>query len=55
VGSQTDGLDILTLKDLMGHERIETTMVYLHVARSNPKRAFSPLDTLFEQCTPKRK
>jgi len=44
-----DGLDILTVKELLGHERIETTMVYLHVARSNPQRAFSPLDTLFEQ------
>jgi integrase len=50
-----DGLDIVSLKDLMGHVRIETTMEYLHVARSNPKRAFSPLDTLFEQCATKRK
>ena len=50
-----DGLDIMTVKDLMGHGRIQTTMLYLHVARSNPQRAFSPLDTLFEQCAPKRK
>jgi site-specific recombinase XerD len=50
-----DGLDILTVKDLMGHVRIETTMEYLHVARSNPQRAFSPLDTLFAQCVPQRK
>jgi site-specific recombinase XerD len=50
-----DGLDILTVKDLMGHVRIETTMEYLHVARSNPHHAFSPLDTLFEQCAPKQK
>jgi site-specific recombinase XerD len=50
-----DGLDILTVKDLMGHVRIETTMEYLHVACSNPLHAFSPLDTLFEQCAPKRK
>jgi len=50
-----DGLDIITVKDLMGHSRIETTMEYLHVARSNPNRAFSPLDTLFEQCAPKKK
>ena len=50
-----DGLDIITVKELMGHVRIETTMEYLHVARSNPQRAFSPLDTLFEQCAPKRK
>jgi len=50
-----DGLDIITVKDMMGHVRIETTMEYLHVARSNPKRAFSPLDTLFEQCANRRK
>ncbi|MDR0796435.1 MAG: tyrosine-type recombinase/integrase [Tannerella sp.] len=50
-----DGLDILTVKDLLGHVRIETTMEYLHVARSNPQRAFSPLDTLFAQCAPKQK
>jgi len=50
-----DGLDILTVKALMGHARIQSTMVCLHVARSNPQRAFSPLDTLFEQCAKKRK
>jgi integrase len=50
-----DGLDIITVKDLMGHSRIESTMEYLHVARSNPNRAFSPLDTLFEQCATKKK
>jgi integrase len=50
-----DGLDIVTVKNLLGHGRIQTTMEYLHVARSNPARAFSPLDTLFEQCAPKRK
>jgi len=50
-----DGLDIITVKNLMGHTRIETTMEYLHVARSNPHRAFSPIDTLFEQCAPKKK
>jgi len=50
-----DGLDIVTVKNLMGHSRIQTTMEYLHVARSNPHRAFSPLDTLFEQCGKKKK
>ena len=28
-----DGMDIITLKGLLGHERIETTMIYLHVAQ----------------------
>ena len=50
-----DGLDIVTVKELMGHSRIQTTMEYLHVVRSNPQRAFSPIDTLFEQCAVKQK
>ena len=50
-----DGLDIVNVKNLLGHGRIQTTMEYLHVARSNPQRVFSPLDTLFETCAPKRK
>lgn len=45
-----DGLDIMSIKELMGHARIETTLVYLHVAQIDPKRKFSPLDTLFERC-----
>lgn len=28
-----EGLDILTIKDLLGHECIDTTMIYLHVAQ----------------------
>ena len=44
-----DGTDIMTLKALLGHERIETTMVYLHVAQSGRIKPFSPLDTLFAE------
>jgi site-specific recombinase XerD len=44
-----DGLDIITLKNLLGHENIETTMDYLHIAQLDIK-AFSPLDTLFAKC-----
>jgi site-specific recombinase XerD len=50
-----DGLDIVTLKGLMGHSDLRTTLKYLHVARSNPHRAFSPLDTLFARCAKKSK
>lgn len=50
-----DGLDIMTLKDLLGHERIETTMEYLHVSQLDRSRACSPLDRLFEECAPKSK
>ncbi len=44
-----DGLDIITLKKLLGHEDIETTMLYLQIAQLNTQKAFSPLDTLFDQ------
>jgi integrase/recombinase XerD len=42
-----DGLDIVSVKDLLGHECIETTMIYLHVAASGKRNPFSPLDTLY--------
>lgn len=45
-----DGLDILSIKNLLGHEDISTTMIYLQIAQLEHHKAFSPLDTLFEQC-----
>lgn len=42
------GMDIMTLKDLLGHEHIETTLVYLHVGRVGRKAPFSPLDKLYQ-------
>lgn len=42
-----DGLDIVSIKELLGHAHIETTMVYLHVAQSGRKKVFSPLDALY--------
>ena len=42
-----EGLDILTIKELLGHECIDTTMIYLHVAQTDKCRAFSPLDRLY--------
>lgn len=42
-----DGLDIMTIKDLLGHERIDTTLLYLHVAQTGRRKPFSPLDTLY--------
>jgi site-specific recombinase XerD len=42
-----DGLNILIIKKLLGHAKIETTMIYLHVAQCPITSAHSPLDTLY--------
>ena len=41
------GINILTIKELLGHAHIDTTMIYLHLARPTLNLAFSPLDTLY--------
>jgi len=43
------GMDIVSIKELLGHERIETTLVYLHVARPNRSNLFSPFDRLYRK------
>lgn len=50
-----DGMDIMSLKDLLGHQSIETTMEYLHIAQLESQTIFSPLDTLFAKCRRKLK
>lgn len=42
-----DGVDILTIKEQLGHTRIQTTLIYTHIARVERKLAHSPLDTLY--------
>lgn len=44
-----DGTDIMTLKDLLGHECIDTTLIYLHVAQHGRIKPVSPLDSLFSE------
>lgn len=43
-----DGLDIISIKELLGHAYIETTLIYLHVANLGKQPKFSPLDTLYK-------
>lgn len=42
-----EGLNIVTLKELLGHANITTTMIYLHVAQCPLIKPHSPLDTLY--------
>ncbi len=44
-----EGLNIVTLKELLGHAEITTTMIYLHVAQCEHIKAHSPLDTLYNR------
>ena len=41
-----NGLDIITISELMGHADIRNTLVYLHVSQARRQTAFSPLDRL---------
>jgi integrase len=47
-----EGMNIVTLKELMGHANIETTMEYLHICQLDDRKMFSPLDSLFARCAP---
>lgn len=42
-----DGVNIITVRNLLGHAEIGTTMIYLHVAQCPDVPAHSPLDTLY--------
>lgn len=39
-----NGCDIRTIQQLLGHARLDTTMIYTHVARKNALGVQSPLD-----------
>ena len=41
------GVDIVTIKEQLGHSNIQTTMMYLHVAKVERKMAHSPFDRLY--------
>ena len=44
-----DGVNIVSIKELLGHAEISTTMVYLHVAQLPNIAPHSPLDTLYPE------
>ncbi len=44
-----DGVNIVTIKQLLGHATIQTTMIYLHVAQLPHTPPHSPLDTLYPE------
>lgn len=44
-----EGVSIVTLRDLLGHSDITTTLIYLHIARYHILEAHSPLDSLYNR------
>jgi len=44
-----DGVNIVSIKILLGHATIQTTMIYLHVAQLPHTPPHSPLDTLYPE------
>ena len=45
-----DGVDVLTIKKLMGHANFATTAGYLHVSAEQAVRVRSPLDAISPPC-----
>jgi len=46
-----EGVNIVSLKALLGHSEITTTMIYLHVVQFEYSKPHSPLDTLYGRLT----
>lgn len=46
-----DGVNILTVKKLLGHGDVRTTMIYLHICQPPDALPQSPLDKVFALCS----
>ena len=43
------GTDLHTIKELLGHSNIATTMIYLHLQQSKRAAIVSPFDAVMQQ------
>ena len=41
-----NGADLLTIKELLGHKSLASTLIYIHLATASSKKSFSPLDRI---------
>lgn len=41
-----NGVDLMTIKTLLGHKSLESTTIYVHLAVSSKQTATSPFDIL---------
>ncbi|MCB1069178.1 MAG: integron integrase [Kiritimatiellae bacterium] len=46
------GIDIRTVQDMLGHEDLNTTMIYTHVVKNGPYGVASPIDRIADRLTP---
>jgi site-specific recombinase XerD len=42
------GTDLKSIQELLGHEKIPTTVIYTHMAQRNLRKVKSPIDRLLE-------